>query len=62
MQSDSQYPVRRLVVFGGYNHPEPGPTWNRAVRQEAPRPVQLRDESVVRLDAIIRPVELDRAA
>ncbi len=58
-----EYPVRRLAVFGGFNHPEPAPAWSRVVKREPPhlRPVE-DDETVISLDARVRPAELYRAA
>jgi hypothetical protein len=62
LKSQPEYPVRRLAVFGGYNHPEPAPTWSRVVKREAPRLRQLTPEPVVALEAITHPAELYRAA
>jgi hypothetical protein len=66
LKSPSEYPVRRLAVFGGYNHPEPAPTWRRVVKSEVRslRPLEVPPEleSIISFDAMARPAELYRAA
>ncbi len=63
MKSQPEYRVRRLAVFGGFNHPEPAPAWRRVVKREPPqlRPVEAQ-ETVVSLDAVVAPAQLYRAA
>jgi hypothetical protein len=63
LRSQPEYPLRRLAVFGGFNHPEPAPTWSRVTKRETPRlrPVEA-DETIVALDVRELPAVLYRAA
>ncbi len=73
MKSQREVQIRRLAVFGGFGHPEPGPTWSPSAYRDARlrhgeqdvarRPSETDDENtVIQLDRISRPAELYRAA
>ena len=63
MKSSPEYPIRRVAVFGGYNHPDPAPAWPRVVRPRALRPVEADDrDEVFQLELGLSPVDLQRAA